>query len=363
MKTIPALFVLLALLLSLAPVTAQTEDIRFPLPEEIIPIEAGQTMEGSLEGENQALAYGFEGQEGEAISAYVLADTDDVSYSIHMYLLDEDDKLLMMERVSFINLDYESYIPLYVLPDTGSYKLIVTSSDNAIFGEADVTLDFTLTFETPDFETLTLGETVIRTVEKVEGTDYAATRFYLEGNRAELPYFIFETEGRLELTVEPLSTSDPDTFQPNKASDGAAYLGPLFNSRREQYAITVSGFIPSDEPVEFTLTVENFEPAALASGETVAVEISVETLRNYAQFEAEAGDEATITLSANEAINPAVVLFDPVGRVAGFDDTGAGLEELELLEDGTYVIMVFPQTSFMIEADQLGEVEITLELQ
>jgi hypothetical protein len=358
-----ALFVLVALLGNLAPVAGQGAEIRFPLPEDSTPIALGETLEAELGGDTQAIAFSFEGEEGQGIQAYAIADEDSTALSLYMYLLAEDGEVLNHEQISFINLDYDSYIPLYVLPDTGAYSIIVTSSDNAIFGEAEITATFSFSLAEPKFQTLSLGDTVEGTLEPVEGTDYSAAIFYLEGARAELPYFIFEAPVGVDLTVEPLSSPEPDTFEPNRASDGISYLGPLFNFQREQYVIVAHGFLYGGEPIEFSLRVEGFEPAEIAAGETVAVEINIQTLRNYAKFEAKAGDEATITLSATEATNPAVVLFDPVGRVAGFDDTGAGLEELELLEDGTYVIMVFPQADFMIEADQLGEVEITLDLQ
>lgn len=367
MKKLSVLFVLLAVI-TVLPASAQEADIRFPLPEEATPITIGDMVEGSIGGDAQAVAYSFEGSEDDAISAYVLSETDE---SVYLYLIDPDGELVVLERISFINLDYKAYIPLYILEDDGEYQLIVTTSDNAIFGEADLEVDFTLVFDEPEYTVLELGDSVegeLTMPEAEEGQDefgllYTSAVYLLEINRGEIPYITLQSPSGVELTVEPLSNPEAQAFSPNRASDGIGYISPLYASERETYVLSVHGSLFPGDAEAYTLTVEDYEPYAIASGETVAVPISVETLRNYLRFEAEAGDEVSIALSAGEATNPAVVLFDPAGRFVEFSDTGTGFDGIELLEDGEYTLMVFPQANVLIDAEQLGEVEVTLTLE
>lgn len=367
MKKFAVLLVLLVSLSMVLPVSAQ-EDIRFPLPEEATPIALGDTVAGAIGGDAQAVAYSFEGSEDDAISAYLLSESDE---SLYLYLIDPDGDLVVLERISFINLDYASYIPLYILEDDGEYQLIVTTSDNAIFGEADLEVEFTLVFEEPEYEVLSLGDSVEGTLQSPEAEDeesevemgYLVDVYLLEIGRGDIPYIKLESSSTVDLTVEPLSNPEPQEFGPNRGSDGVAYLSPMYSESNQRYVLSVHTGVFTGDGEDYTLTVEDYEPYAIASGETVAVPISVETLRNYLSFEAEAGDEVSVALSAGEATNPSVVLFDPAGRFVEFSDTGTGFDGVELLEDGEYTLMVFPQANVLIDAEQLGEVEVTLTLE
>ncbi|NJL57693.1 T9SS type A sorting domain-containing protein [bacterium] len=87
------------------------------------------------------------------------------------------------------------------------------------------------------------------------------------------------------------------------------------------------------------LRLNQYEPVMVASGETVTVALSIETLTNFVQFEAEDGNELTITGEGGEEYQIAV--FDPDGRVIAVEAIADGVTELELLEDGVYIVQVF----------------------
>lgn len=355
--------ILAVIMVMVTPLAAQQNEIRFQLPAEASPIAVGETIEGIIGGDNQAIAFSFTGAEDDAISAYVVSET---SEAVYLYLLNPDGEMVVFERTNFINLDYKAYIPLYVLEDDGEYQFIVTTSDNGIFGEAEHELDFSITFAEPEYTVLELDAPVTATFEEVadgeEAPNYFVHTYLLEVARTDIPFITLESETRLSLTVEPFTDPTQEALTPNRGEDGNFYLSPMYAERREKFAVSVSGSRYTAEGAEYTLTAANYVPYPIASGETVSVPLSVETLRNYLRFEGVEGDEISISVSAGETTDAAVVVFDPRGRVADFDRDGVGIKGLELLEDGEYTILVYPQAFVFIDPAQLGDVEVTLTI-
>lgn len=327
-------------------VSAQ-DDIIMP---EGTPITVGETVEGSLSAENPIVAYTFEGQEGDAISIIVEDENDEARY---LFIADEDGDIIFYDSFDPLY-QFTAHIPLYVLPDDGAYSIAVTTFDYYLYQEAEIETDFTLALDTPAYTPIEFGESINGTLSP----DHMFDLYVFEADEGDIPYAVLEAN---QLELEIYSVTDPEFNELGSNTPPGStnsYISPRFLVDDDLFFILVSkGYLYEEEP--YTLSLNNYEPVPLSAETPAQVELTVETLANYMVFEGEDGQEVTLSAESSSAMSPTLVLFDPDSDVIAVAEDGDAIEELELKEDGEYVLAIFPG-EMLVSVDDLGTIKVIL---
>ncbi len=327
--------------------TSAQDDIVMP---EGTPITVGETVEGSLSAETPIVAYTFEGQEGDAISIIVEDESDEARY---LLIADEDGDIIFYDSFDPIY-QYTAHIPLYLLPDDGTYSVAVTTFDYYLYQEAEIDADFTFTLIAPTFTPIAYGESLNGTLS----ADHMFDLYVFEAEEGDIPYAVLEAN---QLGLEIYSITDPefDELGSNTPPGSTnSYISPRFLIDDDQFFILVSkGYLYEEEP--YTLTLNSYEPVPLSADAPAQVELTVETLSNYMVFEGEDGQEITLSAESSTALVPTLVLFDPDSDVIAVARDGDAIEELELKEDGEYVLAIFPGET-LVSVEDLGTIKVIL---
>ncbi len=344
-------FVVTVLIFSVAGISsAQSDDMEIPEGEAV---EYDTLIEGELNDENPIVGYSLELSEGDAISAYL----DDSDYDASYLLIFDEDGDLIAENSSDPLFDYSARIFLFVAPEDGTYTLAVTSVDYYFSAESGGFADYIIKVNEIEYETVTYGDVVEG--ELTEELPYAV--YVLEVERAEIPQIILESS-QSDVVIASLTDIEVDEregYQPEATTD--SYITPFYAFDDDTFYILVydSSFDASDE---YTLNVNEYEPFALADGESVTIPLTVQTISNFISFEGEEDDVVTIIIEQPDNMETQIAVFDPDGRVIAVEDAADGVQELELIEDGEYIAQIYPG-GFLIDLSDLGELEISITIE
>lgn len=318
------------------------------------PIAVGDTVEGQLSADAPIVAYTFEGAAGDAISAYVEDDTTTATYLVLANAAGE----ILHARSLDLAYRYAAWMPVYILPEDGTYSLAVTTSNYFYLQEPGDDASYSMTLEAAEYELITYADVIEGELSAEDG----AHVYVFEGKITEIPYLVLESAGnRLEVD----SLTDPEAGENSgntpPGSDNV-YISPFYMLEDETYSVVVYNGMIFDGTVPYTLTLEQYEPTPISGGETVGVEMAVETLTNYLSFEGTTGQLASISAVGPESLTLTLAIVDADGQIVAVAENNESIEEARLPQDGTYLIVVIPG-DFLIESDDLGAIEVTLELQ
>lgn len=351
-KLAVALLMSMVLILLSLPAHAQ-EDIVIP---EGTPINIGDTVEGQLTAEAPIVAYTFAGQEGDALS---FALEDEEYRATYILIADAEGEILFWADTDNTG-TYTSFIPLYILPEDGTYSVAVTSSSYFYLQEPDdEDAPYTLTVFPAAYDTIAYGDVVEGTLSP-EQTYHV---YAFEGAITDVLYVMLETEdGDLLLT----SITDPDFSDvsgntPPGTED--VYISPFYLMDDDMFSIIVYNTYIYEGEAPYSLSLNEYEPTPIASGETVEVQLAVETLSNFLVFDGAKGQDASVTVEAPVAdMTFTQVIFDPDGQVIAVADYGDNIEEVRLPEDGAYILALFPD-DYLIDSSMLGAIKVSLEIE
>ncbi len=253
--------------------------------------------------------------------------------------------------------DYAARIMLYVLPGDGQYRIAVTSSNYFIYQEADDAASYTFTVDVADYQSIAYGETVDGTLSEENLVDL----YVFEAEEGAIPYAILDSID-LDLALYSATNAEFDESQGNVPPESTqTYITPRFLMDDDVFYLMVgASYLFGDEA--YSLTLNEYVPGTITGDAPVEIDLTVETLTNYLLFEGADDQMVTIEVTADEAINPTTVVFDPDSDVVAFAENGEAIKELELKEDGTYVIAILPG-GYLISQENLGTVTVTLTVE
>lgn len=322
------------------------------------PLEIGKPIDAAITEDLPIVAFTFDAVEGQAFTGTVEV-TSEEEQLVYLVIANADGEVLE-ENFGDDFFDVEARITAFVAPEDGTYTVAVTGSDYFIFQEAGEEAEFTLTLTNLEAAVLTYGD-------EAEGVLNLETRFVVYTFVAEtgnIPQVILESDGQGQAVDVGNSADDEYETRGGNTPIGSAdlYVTPfyIFDDAIYYVIVSTSTSFPEDFEETYVLRLNQYEPTVVASGETVTVALSIETLSNFVQFEAEDGDELTITGEGGEEYQIAVI--DPDGRVIAVEAIADGVIELELLEDGVYIVQVFIGGFGLIELSDLGEATLTFEI-
>jgi hypothetical protein len=354
--------VLLLVISSGAAIFAQEPvDIAVALPTRGAEVTIGEPLVGQIGDDDPIIAYQFEAEADVPLTLFV-QPTDETFFSTFMIvydaagevLADTQDDLLLAAPGSAL-------LPVWSAPEDGTYFVAVSTELYALFedtGMLDDENSFTLSITEAEFATLDYGtewevtfaedQVFALAVLEVERTDIVTAQITASW---EAPAFLTES-----LTRDDFSARRSNGF----SSRTEAFLSPVFIRGNDRLVFIVEPDLFEDGG-EFTLTAQRFEPAPITPGEPVTVELGIATLSNFVAYEGEEGQVVGIIASASTGLDLDLVVYDPDGQPVAGSQFGEPLEELELVEDGTYTILIIP-ADFSISLEELGEVTVTLTL-
>lgn len=334
------------------------EEIAIDLPDTGTPIAIGDSVESQLDDDDlPLLAYTFEAQADTPLN--IIADpSNDDFFSAYLIIYEPNgDVLYTSDDVPIAAEPGIGAALLWSAPEDGTYNIAVTTALHAVFEDEGSDGTFTLTIEEAVFETIELGDTVSGTISE----DTPFVFYVLEVDDGVIVRA--EMEGDYDFPQIALDLVDENDFESRNSNlaDAVAYLTPVHFPQSETVLIMAQSGAFSDYG-DYTLTVERYEPAMLTADSPATVEISVETLTNYLRFEGEEDQVLNINATAESGTELTLVVFDPDGRIIAVEEFSDPIVGLELLEDGEYLLMVFP-SGFSLTSADLGAVEVLLEVE
>lgn len=315
------------------------------------PITLGEPVQASLTAETPIVSFTLDGQAGQPIGIQV-EDANDIA----RYILIADAEGELIFEASFDPIfEYTAHIPLFFLPDDGSYTIAVTGGDYYIYQESEEVTDFTITVITPEFQPIAYGDTVEDTLTP----DALYDMYVFEVEEGDIPYAVLDSADQAMLEIHSLTNPEFDELSGNiPPDDTKSYISPRIMIHDDLFMILVyEGILFEDEA--YTLELHEYEPAVLTAGTPVEIELKVETLTNYVVFEGAEDQVISLRVDAADAINPTVALIDPDSDVIAVAEDGDQISEVELKEDGQYVVVIFPG-EFLVTLENLGTVKVSL---
>jgi len=327
-------------------VVPPTSGFDYPaLLEEAQTLEIGSSVTGELGGDVQALAYVFQGEAGQRITATLVSD----AFDCFLVLVDADGSELDVDDDSAGSLD--SRISGFSLPDDGTYGLIVTSF-GGYRGSGTALGEFTLSLETFEARTIEYSQRIEDAL--TEGATSIQYRF--TGSAGDTVTIFMGSE---EFDTY-LYLYDEDGFELQRNDDAGGNLdsliGPYELPYTGEYVIEASSFGGSASG-SFFMTLNRVETLNIAYGDEVETQISGDG-QVYFQFEAQTGDVVSVIVDGD--VDTSLALLDSYNYTVLTDEDSGSRFNPEITDylvstGGTYSLML---TS--VRGDG-GTVRLTLE--
>lgn len=309
-------------------------------------LEIGGSVTGELGDDVQAVAYVFEGEAGQEITATLVSD----AFDCYLVLVDADGNELDVDDDSAGSLD--SQITGFSLPADGTYGLIATSF-GGYRGSGTAQGEFTLSLET--FEA--------RTIEYSQRIEDSLT-----SSAYELQYRFTGTAGdsvTIFMGSEEFDTYlylyDEDGFELVRNDDGGGNLdsliGPYELPYTGEYIIQADSFGGSATG-SFFLTLDRVEMLDIAYGDEVETQIGGGS-QIYFQFEAQIGDIVSVIVDGD--VDTTLALRDTYNYTVLTDEDSGSRFNPEITD---YVVNTAGNYSLVLTSAQgeSGTVTIALEL-
>jgi hypothetical protein len=346
-------------------------------------ITYGETIEGTINDQNETLRYTFEGDEGDTVTI-TLRDTSAKNSLDPLLLLEDEDGNVIAENDdddSGTLALYDARISTFDLPDDGTYTIVATRAGQNDSGEFALTLDFGDAISVVNVNepvgSLAIGDTVEGTISALnyqqvwtfEGSEGDQINIYLSGTGDERtldPYVVLlDPDGAviaendddpngirgLDSVIEGVELPVDGTYQIVATRFGFQQGGSfgIYELTIESVGATDGGGnqMPDVAPTE---AVEPTEQGSLEIGDTVTGEITNEDYIHLWTFEGTEGTAVTISLIANGEFDTYLALVGPDGEVVAENDDArepladmgpldSQIVDFELPEDGTYTIV------------------------
>lgn len=340
---------------------AQMTEVAVELPEPTDTLEVGESIEGELSDDARIVAYEFEAEEDTPLTFLVTPDSDDF-FSALLIIYDEEGEVIYTSEDDPLDgaIIGGASAPMWTAPEDGTYTAAVSTRSYAFYEDDSAPEgSFTLSIDEAEFETLEYGEPAEGSLSE----DRPFALYVLETEDLDIVQATLESDfENAQITLDSLEDDDFSSRDSNNVTRSTTALTPVYIPSSDRFLVVVqyTGF--SGELGDYTLTVDRYEPTPLTVDEPATVEISVETVTNYLRYEGEEDQVLTITAVSSVGTDITIVVFDPDGRVIAVEEYNEPVTELELLEDGEYTLMVYP-SGFMVDQTDLGEVEVTIEVE
>ncbi len=339
-------------------------------------IEAGTTIDGTIDDDNFEVLYTFEGTAGEQVT--IQLEATDGNLDPYLVLLGPDGEIVAEnDDINFAQGNYNAAIEAFTLPETGTYTVVATRFNGQIGttdGDFVLTLSETTTVATPTTASIDYEETLTGTIDD---TTYEY-RFEFQGNRSDAVTITMNaTSGDLD-TYLMLEDSDGNLLDLN---DDVDLTSQDLNSAIESYSLPESGtyvivatrfdgeFGTTSGDFELILTLTDGRPldtaATLEYQDTVSGTIDNQNFEEQYSFTGRAGDLITIDMSAGDGnLDTSLTLIGPNGDELitnddiDLENTDSAIVDFVLPETGTYTIVATRYAG----ASGLSEGDYTLSL-
>lgn len=318
-------------------------------------IESGETVEGELDGDVQAVGYTFEGEAGQFVT--IIMDSPD--FDPFVYLLDENGDEVISDDDSGGN--FNSRIDGFELPEDGEYTVVASSFSARFVGEGVegiYTLRLTISDEpTPEpvvSGTIADGEVVASSL----GGDIQEAEYTFEANAGDRVTILLVSDDFDPFLILLDENGDEVTVDDDSGGEFNSLISDFQLPSAGEYTIIVTSyeFLSGDEASgDFTLSLEietgdgvTQEPTGageIAYGQSVTGALTATTPTVEYRFTGEAGDRVIIAMESG-AFDTYLTLYSADNRatpLAADDDSGGGLNSqigpFTLPEDGDYVIV------------------------
>lgn len=330
-------------------------------------IELGQTINGQLTADDQAVGYTFVAEAGTTVTITLRSN----DFDAYLSLRDENGLEIAFDDDGAGNLN--SRIGPFTFETAGAYTIVATSFGYRL-EHSGGTGRFELSVTEAQSQIIEYGQTV-------EGE--------VTADEPEMVFSFAGAEGdEVVITMTPLDFDPFDAYVNLVGTDnfeiGFAYvnvesgnvrMGPVVLPQTGNYIIRAGTFNQFfNQPVgRFTLTLEKVEIQTIAFDETVEVTFDESAAAAYFAFEAALGDVLNLVVDGNVDTNLAVL--DSFSYQTAFDeDSGSGfnpqIDNLVINLTGTYnVILSLTQpgsagtatlTVTQAQVPLLGEKPVTL---
>ncbi|MFN8372218.1 MAG: PPC domain-containing protein [Anaerolineae bacterium] len=379
-------------------VRAMLDTLELEIPQDIIEsgraddataIEYGETAQGEIDNRTPSEEYVFEGEAGDIISISLTATSSRDNLDTLLILINQDGReIARNDDINTAGGNYNSQISGFVLPDDGTYLIIATrfqQENGESTGEYELTLNLRVLGE---------GEEIL--AEEGEITNRRPSEEYeFDGNAGDIVTITMIDTSQdqtldsqvilLDEDGNELARND-DAFDSNVGrlnsqifayelpEDGtytvvATRYQEADGSSVGEYEVSVVVYAAEDIQTTEQGTGDE-QDSVLEYGETIQGEIDDENFQQIYTFEGSEGDIVTITMidvSAEDSLDPLLILLDPAGTEVTRNDDGdsaivgqfnSQIRNLTLPADGTYTIIA---TRFSQETGTtVGEYELSL---
>lgn len=285
---------------------------------EIVPIVLGESVTGTIDSANLLDVYGFEGTAGQIITAELMT----TGFATYMELIGPGGLR------TFSN---EGIIGPVVLPEDGTYTIVVTSFDTF---EPE---DYTLTVNAVEPVRVTYGEEIAANFD-----DSSILYYTFDGKTGDTVDVIVNSEGTVDTRLVLLGPNG-DVLAAD--DDGGAGFDPEIRgfvlTENGTYSVSVRPYINGDNG-DFTLTINEATPS-LDEGPQV-VRLSDKRSSGSVTFEGVAGETVTLQVRGLAAMpgEPRVVVTQE-GETLAANSVGMVLRlslEFVVPEDGRVNVTV-----------------------
>lgn len=326
------------------------------IPEATEPLVLAEAVTGELTEDSPILAYSLDLTTEDTVQINV--DFDEIDGYLLIANADGDVVAYNDDGAGMNNSSIAPFQP----EEDGTYTVAV-SSYSFVTSEGDDTSvegTFELTASSLELTPIAVGDEV-----EAELTDDVPVALYtLDIAEGQILAVTLESDDfDAKVTVTPAEEGDQDELSNDDYGDGLnAQVGPYLFYEEGTYIIRAEESY-ADDRGDYTLRVSEFTPEAIELGAATRGEVALGSFYAFYSFEGTDGQEVDITVEAVENIDLAFVVYGPdnipfVGNEDG-SDADPELIGLELEDDGTYIVVVYPQETFLSESD-LGDFDITV---
>lgn len=329
--------------LSIVAVIFAQDEIEFPEPTGSIAVDNEVT--GELSEDNPLIVYTFDGAAGEIVGVNVAFDEIDG----YLLLADADGNILA-ENDDSISI-YNSTIPAVELPEDGNYQIGISTYSYVRTDDPSEEGSFRLTLATPEVSSVEIGDEIEGAITE----DQPTALYFIDAEVGQLLVVAVESDDfDTQLALDPVSGQDViQEFNDDFGEGTNSQIGPTLIAEGGRYVVTVSSFF-EDEAGSFTLSVSEAEALPLEVGEAARGEVTADASEQFYSFQAEEGQQLTISATAVEDADLVLDLYNPGAELVAYNNDTDDLNpviEYTADETGTYLVRVYPATFFFEESE------------